>query len=159
MEIIKFLDWEFNVDKEETTAGYQKALAGGSNFCKCTMCENFVASRNTIYPDTIKKLFNDLGIDYKKEAETYHMTKLDNGLHYYGGWFHFIGQIIKGKDMKIPAGSNGYTLESIEITNNFHISFLPGSSLSFLDKEKYHLIQVEFFTSIPWVIEKEKEPN
>ena len=158
MEIVKFLDWEFSVDKDATFAGYQKVDIGGANHCKCTMCENFAASRETIYPDVIKNLFIDLGIDYKKEAESYHITILDNGLHYYGGWFHFVGQIIKGKDAKIPTGKNGHTLDTVEITKDFYVCFHNDYALSFFDKDNFDLVQVEFTASIPWIIDKAKEP-
>ncbi len=158
LEKVTFIDWEFNVDKTATLIGYQHAKAGSANYCTCTMCENFATYRHDIYPDVIKKLFEDLGIDYEKEAETYHIMKLDNGLHYYGAWFHFIGQIVKGKAAKISTANNSYNLDLFNITDYFNIGFHRDYSLSFFDKEKYELVQVEFTVSIPWIIDKAKEP-
>ncbi|MDQ3755101.1 MAG: hypothetical protein M3371_10255 [Acidobacteriota bacterium] len=57
------------------------------------MCWNFIEARQIIYPDEVLRLFDQLGVNYKREAEAYHMTRLDSGLHLYGAWLHFLVQI------------------------------------------------------------------
>jgi len=47
------------------------------------------------FPNELMMLFADLGVNYKRDAEIYHITQLESGLHQNGGWFHFIGSIVK----------------------------------------------------------------
>ena len=157
MEIFKFLDWEFLVDKESTLIGYEKVKEGGSSSCRCAMCENFNCYRTYVWPIPIKSLFADLGIDYTKDAEAAHYARLDNGLHQYGGWFHFVGKIIEKAVTTLTIEKPiDHTLT--DITDNFSIGFHKGSARTLFDENILDLVQVEFVVNIPWVIEKEKEP-
>ena len=54
----------------------------------------------------------------------------------------------------MPGG--GFTFDLTPITDNFSIGFSVGSDLAFFD-DKNGLIQVEFDTFIPWIIDKKLE--
>nr|WP_297787964.1 hypothetical protein [uncultured Allomuricauda sp.] len=98
---VKYKDWVFEVEFSRTKEIYSLLETGSPESCGCNECLNFSQNRDKIYPKEIKELFCELGIDYKKESEIYHQVRLENGLHYYGGWFHFKGKIKNGKDCKI----------------------------------------------------------
>jgi len=150
-----FKEWKLEVDKELTQQTYFQIEKGSAESCGCHYCRNFALQRESIYRDDVKVLFFLLGIDYSKETEISHLTKLENGLHLYSGWFHFKGDFI-GKDCSVPLPNGGYTLELTSITESFNIGFRRDNALTAF-KDKEHLVQVEFECEIPWVIEKELE--
>ncbi|MBK8153868.1 MAG: hypothetical protein IPK61_13050 [Saprospiraceae bacterium] len=155
MTTIKFREWELIVDRELTKQTYQKVEIGGAESCECNDCKNFVHNRETIFPDEIKILFDNLGIDFKKDSEICHYCRQKDGLHFYGGWFHYKGQF-KGKDCTLPKGNNGYSLDLTPINDKFSIGFHYDSSLTYFDN-KENLVQIEFDAKTLWTIEKESE--
>ncbi|MBW8359734.1 MAG: hypothetical protein K0M63_08055 [Weeksellaceae bacterium] len=88
---VKYRDWELFSDRETTEQTYSEFENSGAESCGCDYCKNYIAQRETVFPDDIKELFKKLGIDYMKEIEISEFAKLENGLHYYNGWFHFKG--------------------------------------------------------------------
>ena len=155
---VKYKEWTFEVEHGRTKEIYDKVEFGSPEGCGCNYCENFATNRENIYPDEIKNLLSEFGIDYKKESEIYHMARLETGLHHYGGWFHFKGKIIEGKDCKIDLGGGGSTFDTDKVVDNFEIAFMKGSDLTFFDKEeKDNLIQIEFIADSEWVLDKEIE--
>ncbi len=46
-----------------------------------------------------------------RDAEVYHTTRLQTGLHLYGRWFHFVGKILK--EPTGPAKLNNFTVDFI----------------------------------------------
>ena len=154
--IVKFKDWTFEVDKALTEGTYNAILGSGADTCSCNNCKNYVAYRDKVFPEEVINLFNDLRIDYRKEVEITTWEVLPNGLHHIGGWFHFKGTILKGKDYRVPLKSSGHTFNLTPITDNFSIGFAEGSDLTFFE-DKAGLVQVEFDTKIPWVIDKSLE--
>lgn len=153
---LKFRDWTFEVDRQLTIRTYEKVSGSGADGCICNDCKNYVAYRDNVFPSEIKQLFVDLGIDYKKEVEITSFEILENGLHHIGGWFHFKGKVLSGKDYRVPLPSGGYTFDLTKITDNFEIGFAEGSASTFFD-DKIGLVQIEFMTNIPWVIDKTLE--
>lgn len=142
---VKYREWTFEIDYERTIAVYDKIEQGSPENCICHDCKNFSANRENIYPQEFKQLLSELGIDYKKEAEIYHMGKLEDGLHHYGGWFHFKGKILKGKDCKIPLGNGGSTFDTVEINDKFGLAFIKAADLAYFDKTEFDdLVQIEF---------------
>ncbi len=155
LEIIKYKDWKFEVDTDFTRNMYSKFPSGGANQCECRDCKNFAANRNEAYPYEIKELFTKIGIDYNKESEVYHHIRLESGLHFYGGWFHFKGKFINGNDCRIFHSPEAYTFNMTDITENFRIGFTLGNSPSLFESLD-GLIQIEFETNIPWIISEEE---
>ncbi len=157
-KIITYRDWTFEVDFDRTIQVYKSMDSGSPELCSCNDCKNFVENREAIYPSEIKDLLSYLGIDYRKEMEISHFCKLENGLHHYGGWFHFKGAIIKGKDCKINLPNGGSTFDTVHVTKDFQIAFMKDNSLHIFDQnEKNELIQIEFLANSEWIIDKELE--
>ncbi len=152
-KIVKFKDWTLEVDKVSTQRTYNSISLSGSETCDCSDCKNYIAYRDKVFPEEIIQLFIELGIDFKKEVEITTWEILPNGLHRIGGWFHFKGQVLKGKDYRIPVPLGGYNIDLTKISDNFSIGFAEGNDLTFFEDKK-HLVQIEFDTSIPWVIDK-----
>ena len=137
---------------ELTKSTYEQTKEGGCDSCICDDCKNFANSRELAYPEEIKQLFKDLGIDYKKEVETYTVQKTEVGLYKYYGWFHFKGSFT-GKNCSIPLPNGGFTLDLTPISENFSIGFSIENSLTFFESKK-DLVQIEFETYLPWIFEK-----
>lgn len=155
MTTVKFREWELIVDRELTKLTYDNVALGGPESCGCNDCKNFSNNREDIYPEEIKTLFDQLGIDFKKESEICHYCRQSDGLHYYGGWFHFKGKF-KVKDCTVPTGSGGFTFDLTPINDKFSIGFRYDSALTFFD-EKENLVQIEFDAITSWIINKELE--
>jgi hypothetical protein len=153
METLTYRDWTFEFDKQLTIDTYSQIKESGADSCKCNDCKNYVAYRDKVFPDEILRLFCDLGIDYKKEVEITNWEKQPNGLHHIGGWFHFKGKVLKGKDSMIPLPNGGFTFDLTQISDNFSIGFSEGNDLTFFD-DKNGLVQIEFDTFITWIIDK-----
>ena len=156
MKIVKFKDWTFEVDKALTEQTYERNSGSGADTCSCNDCKNYVAYRDKVFPTEIIQLFSDLGIDFRKEVEITTWETLPNRLHHIGGWFHFKGQLLTGKDFRVPIPSGGHTFDLTRITDNFSIGFAEGNDLTFFDN-KFGLVQIEFDTNIPWIIDKSLE--
>lgn len=156
-EIVNYMDWVLEVDRKSTEQAYHAVSASGADTCSCSNCKNYVAFRDKVFPAEIKELLDNLGIDYRKEVEIISWEVLPGGLRHIGGWFHFKGRILKGKDYRIPLPGGGYTFDLTKVAENFSIGFAKGSDLSFFE-DKADLVQVEFDTNIPWVIDKALQP-
>ena len=91
---LTYKDWKFEVDKELTHNEYTIIDNSSAESCGCENCLNYIAFREKVFPNEIGDLFEKLGIDQNKEIEISHIAKLENGLHYYCGWFHLIGSFI-----------------------------------------------------------------
>jgi hypothetical protein len=155
MTNLKFRDWEIIVDKQLTKSTYDKTIIGSADACICDECKNYTNYRDNVFPEEIKQFLKQLGVDYKKESEVCRYCKLENGLHHYGGWFHFKGQF-NGKNCSIPLENGGYTFDLTLITDKFSIGFLMSSALAFFENHD-NLVQIEFEVKIPWTIDAESE--
>ena len=49
-----------------------------------------------------RNILDQLGIDYKKEAEVY-ATPLSENKILYSGWYHACGRILKGEQVPVPS--------------------------------------------------------
>jgi hypothetical protein len=139
MPKIIYRDWIFDADVGVTCAGYETISVGGVETCDCAGCRNFLAQRDSVFPAEVLKLFSELGVDYKRDAEIYHTARLEPNLHLYGGWFHFVGTILKE-----PIGPA--TLD------NFTIDFIPNRDLAAKAFAHQPLVQIEITVKLPWVL-------
>lgn len=157
LEIANFGNWRVKFDCEATRAAFSAVSQGAAESCGCEDCLNFAAARLQAYPPEVLAMFERLGIDFSKEAENWRVCREESGLHLYGGFFHFIGSIEDGKDAFTWINQTG-TLE-LEKTNSYfeygftsHVNLLPESFAG------ENIVQIEFQTRIPWLIEA-KEPE
>jgi hypothetical protein len=159
LEIVKYKDWVIEVDRLQTLQAYQNIEEGRASICKCSDCENYAQNREMYFPEEVKLLFRNLGIDLMKEADATRNKKLENGLHAYTGWFHFIGIMVHGKNCRVKTNaSGGFKDELLKIEDNFEMGFCKGwgrIESAFKEEVRSELIMLHFSTSIPWVIDKE----
>lgn len=155
---VNYRNWIFEVDYERTKEVYGELPSGSPERCTCSDCKNYSVNRENIYPQEIKNLLSELGIDYKKEVEIYSICRLNNGQYQYGGWFHFKGRIKVGRDCKVDLGGGTSQFQLETITDGFDIGFTKDFALRYFeDEEKNDLIQIEFTAISDWVIGKELE--
>ena len=153
---LSYQKWKLAVDKELTQNTYATVAGSSADACVCNDCKNYIAYREQVFPAEIRTLFTELGIDYRKEVETFRYEILPNGLHHIAGWFHFKGQVLAGPNYQEPLPSGGHTIHLTHITDTFAIGFAEGSSLAYFE-DKAGLVQVEFEAHIPWVLDKALE--
>jgi len=154
---VQFQEWTFEADVDRTKEVYKKVHRGGSDECRCDLCENYRIQKEFIFPNEVLDLFVALGIDLRKECEIYATHKLENGCINYHGWFHFVGHLIAGPNCKQQVTETVWTMDLLPVTSGFQIGFCEDRSLAFFDKED-DLVQVEFETGLSWRSER-PEPN
>jgi hypothetical protein len=145
-------------DPDATRQAYSGVKWGGAESCPCTSCKNYVLVRDIAYPKEAMDLFGQFGIDYHKEAEVYRWWREPQGLHWYQGWFHFVGFIVSGKDAESIVGLDhkGEPYGKIDlkpITDNFSIGFTKRAEL--VDpafRTGKPITQIDFSTKIPWML-------
>ena len=133
MEVIRFKNWKFEVDKALTLETYSHVSKGGAESCLCNDCINYIQNREKVFPEEVKSLFSNLGIDYNKEVEILSYQILSNGLHHIAGWFHFKGKLIEGENCKKDIENEVSQIELTAIDNNFSIGFCEQNSLTFFE--------------------------
>jgi hypothetical protein len=159
MKEVAFRDWRFLCDSAATEKMNNLMEQGGAEQCGCAPCKNFIQYRDNVYPQELLNVFQESGISTDREVEIYHVLNTGNGVHKYGGWFHFVGRMLVGEDCKSPiADGSGYELKLKKLSEDFEIGFTTECLMwpdSMKDKEG---IQLEFMTNIPWVID-DSEPD
>jgi len=161
MKPLKLFPWTIYCDYEATLKAYTHIQRGGSEECDCDKCQNFVKVRDRIYPEDVLHVFSQLGIDYTKEVEVSHYNREKSGLHLYGGWFHFIGNIEYLDESYKPIWSKKGILDFklVKIGENYSWYFSDNENDLSNDVFRNHpLVQINFFVSAPWVL-KSKEPE
>ena len=145
--------WTLDTDPAATCAAYSKIAFGSPESCGCDPCVNFAASREATYPPEFRALLSELGVSFDREAEIYHNCRLENGLHSYGGWFHFVGSIISGADAFGSIDANSGAFELHQITDQFSAGVSVRTALVNQAFDSQSLLQLEFAAKIPWSIE------
>jgi len=105
--------------------------------CTCIPCKNYLAVREKYFPQQTSEVLQSFGIQYKKDIEVYHMGKVE-GLHLYGLWFYFVGEILKE-----PVYQNS-------------VAFIAGGKWlppSFVNKR---LVSIDIELRLPWEIALEE---
>lgn len=147
--------WLIEADPLATGRCYAQLPVGMD--CTCCYCRNFDAARGRTFPAEFVALLETLGVDPAKPAELCHWCREPSGWYRTGGWFHCVGTILSGEDAIHWEGHVG-TCRLEE--------WVPGLELGFtnhldLVREVFAglpLVQLEFVTRVPWVLE-EPEPE
>jgi hypothetical protein len=157
MEIVNVGRWNLKTNCAETCMAHSGVPIGSPESCGCEQCLNFASARDRAYPPEALAIFEQLGIDPRKESEIWYTHRDESGMHHYGGFFHFVGCIESGKDAKqIVNEVRTFDLEPIE--GYFEFAFTSNAQLipeSFSGKQ---IVQLEFQTRVPWVL-KTPEPD
>ena len=142
----EFGQWQYSVDRDATVAAYARAAHGDAVRCGCNGCRNFVAARSQVFPPDFVALLNSLGIDPTKEGEVYTEGRKAPGSHYYGGWFHFVGELFVTGDFAFVTFSNGLL-----------VSMCKKSAPGLPELNGLSLVQLEFRAEdVPWLLAEEE---
>ena len=161
MTEITYKSWKFQADKETTASTYASVTKGSADEDESIEGVNFSKQREKVYPEEIKTLFGQLGIDYKKETEVSHHVNLENGMHVYTGWFHFKGSFEGPNYLDKISKDNpeeDKEFNVTEISKTFSIGFRNENFLTNFE-DRSNLVQVEFECMIPWILDLEFEPE
>jgi hypothetical protein len=152
LKSIQYGRWAISCDAESTRSAYACVATGSPEECGCDPCLNFAAQRADIYPTAILALFEELGITTNREAEIYHLARLESGRHLYGGWFHFVGSILSGTDAAKQVAENIWKPDLETASEYFNLGFSSRVQLVRKPFEGLQLVQVEFTAQVPWII-------
>jgi hypothetical protein len=142
-------------DRNATLAAYAELQQGWTERCGCGGCRNFIAAREQAFPDAFRNFLAEFGIDPTKEGEAIHYGPVDGGLHFYGGWFYFVGKLTEA----------GERLTTIPLPgSSARIQPLPGPREGFQYWFSTNFARppaifggkmgaVEFTTLLPWIID------
>lgn len=127
--------------------------------CTCDDCRNFADSFPAPFPPEALALFQRLGIEARYPSEVVHYNRIQPERHYYGGWFHVIGELLEG-EAQVDAHYN-----RIDEHGNRVRDFAPlgtGFELRFSTRWQpmpevfagRPTVALEFFTAAPWVLDE-----
>jgi len=147
--------WLVEYDCDATRQGYAQMPSGTG--CSCFGCRNFDAAVGHTFPNQFFELAHALGIDVTKPAQLYLWRRELPGLWLNGGWFHFVGSLLEGRDASQWSGNVG-TLELEEYVPGLEIGLSSEIALVAKEFEGATVVQMEFRTHVPWVL-NEDEPD
>lgn len=147
MEIVKYLDWVLETDRLKNEALYKKVEVIGTQSCGCEDCQYFDSIRDEFFPEEIKQLFAQLGIDIKRNFNVDGFGGGQMGQSF-NGQFHFKGQLLEGEDCYVQTEFGGYQLNLQSVSDNFKIGFTKTTSPSFFNDET-DIIKIEFMARVP----------
>jgi hypothetical protein len=131
-------DQVIRYDRDRTQRVYAGVEKGDADVCGCLYCQNFAAQRASAFPETFKRLLDQLGIDPSKEGEVYELGSTERGTFSYGGWFYFCGEMLEAGERNTTSGAFEYWFTAkIPNAHAFH-----GESV----------IAVEFLTTLNWIL-------
>lgn len=142
--------WELDHDPVLTASCFAQHIV--KNPCDCTDCRNFRVAIDSAFPPPFRHLLNQLGIDVSKPAELCHYGQPGHTCPT-GGWFHFIGSIVAGGDAWRQTSDTSWTgdlepyLGMVELGFSNRVALLPTVFIG------HPIVQLEFSTNVPWVLE------
>ena len=142
--------WSFRCDPQLTQQLYRQLPEPS---CDCTDCTNFRAAGDQAFSPPFLHLLQQLGIDKTKPAELCHYGTTGEPMPT-NGWFHFVGHLDRGEDAWRSSGETSYTLEAEPFPGIKSIGFTLQLSLVPDVLIGQPLVQLEFESVVPWVIER-----
>jgi hypothetical protein len=147
-------------DRDATSAAYAQLQQGWAGKCGCSGCRNFIAARKRAFPDVFLAFLVELGIDPTKDGEAVHYGPVEGNLHFYGGWFYFVGEVIEAGEILTTVPFHG-SPSLIQMGSYPGEGFQYWFSTSFARPPAIFgscVQAVEFTTLIPWVLEEPWDP-
>ncbi len=154
----EFGRWRLRLDVDSTRRAYSSIDVGSPESCGCHPCLNFAANRDANFPSAIRDFLTVAGVPIDREAEIYHNCRLDSGLHSYGGWFHFVGEILSGSDACTTIDQQSWTFDLHDFGSNALAG--PSTKIALINPafDDSNVLQLEFSVEIPWVIQADEAP-
>src|SRR5262245_29774835 len=97
MKLLELPAWRIEFDRPATVAAHARVTVPAPEACGCDPCRNWARTRQRILPAAFLGLLDRLGVPIDREAEVYHICRLESGLHSYGAWYHFVGRVLYGE--------------------------------------------------------------
>ncbi len=149
--------WLIECDPEATRRSY--AAMGERYSCDCTPCRNFAALGPAAFPPRAHEVLKELGIDFYRPSEIYHISRLKSGLQHYGGWYRCVGHIESGPGAEAPEiSSESERFPTAVVTEHFYFWCSSKRELAPKPFDNLPLVQVDFYAELPWVL-PEAEPE
>lgn len=133
-------------DRDATLTAYVRLKRGSAEMCGCNVCRNFLAQRDSVYPQHFLKLLDQLGIDLTKEGDLYEEGPLADNVQPSGGWFYFVGEVVEAGDRLTEMGRDFQCF--IRSAGATSVTKLFGDSVCAL----------EFTTRVRWVLDASYDP-
>ena len=157
MRIIELVPWRIACDCEATSRIYGSGFIGKADQCDCEHCLNFAAVRDEVYPAGVRNVFEQMGIDFRKESEIFYVHSIPPGRHLYGGEFKFIGTVQYIDESYRPSEEMPGVLKLVEVTENFSWAFSDDKVGPYAKIPGYHhRAYISFNVIVPWVLEAEE---
>lgn len=137
---ITLLCWRLEIDPDVTRQAYERLAVG----CDCAYCRNFLAALAQL-PQQVHRTLHILGVDPAKPAEIVEYTQNPDGTHYYGWWYHLVGQMSADHDGTTDRAT------SVQLTADTTVTITTKIDLAAPDFPQ-PILQIEFFTNLPWVL-------
>lgn len=144
--------WTLRVDVEATRAAYAAVPAGGTDRCRCEQCVNFERARERAYPPELRALLEELGVDWRKEAEACHLTRLRPGWHLYNGWFHVVAVIESGREAWRRVGDSLSEPDFERLGDSLQVGISTREHLLPAPFRGRPVVQLELLAEVPWVL-------
>jgi hypothetical protein len=144
MEEILLGDQIIRYDLERTKNAYAGMKTGSAERCGCRFCRNFVAQRNSIYPEPFRRLLDQLGIALDKEGDVFELGPVGSGV-LYNGWFYLAGELVRAGERMTDGGPG--------LQYFFRSSYRPKALADFGEE----VLALEFSTTLLWVISEEPD--
>jgi hypothetical protein len=146
--------WTLELDPSATAKAYSVFSEGDSERCGCNGCLNIIASRDSMYPDSVATFMKAARIPRDREVRVGHFGEIRDLVHVYDAAFPFIGSIIDGADARTPRpDGRGWWVDLEPINDAFkigvtsHLQKLPDSFPPELT------LQLELQFELPWLLD------
>jgi hypothetical protein len=146
LEIVKYRDWVLEADRLKNETLYNDVEIPGTQSCGCEDCQYFESIADELFPIEVKQLFEQLGINIKKnfDVSSFGGGQMGNA---FNGQFHFKGTLLEGADCYELTQHGGYQVNLLPVGDNFKIGFTKTTSPSFFTDEA-DIIKIEFMARV-----------
>lgn len=158
MNVLDVGRWKVRPDVSRTREAHSRLSTSGAAACGCDGCLNFEAYRDQLLRSPLGELLKSLGIDPPWEAEVHEFGQVASSRHAYGGWYHFVGQLVSGDppwhvvDAQLKTAAFDRLAPGIEIGVHNDCQLVPEAFRGL------PLVQLEIQVEIPWVISLPEPP-
>ena len=142
--------WELDIDPLRTAACFARYPKDAA--CTCAGCRNFRALGEHAFPVEFRAVATELGIDVTKPAELGHYDE-GGARRSLDGWFHLVGNIVGGRDAWRQVGAMAWTADTEPLLGLTGLGFTDRIALLPEAFEDQSVVQLEFQTKVPWVLE------
>jgi hypothetical protein len=148
MTLLELPGWQLEYDHAATKAAYGLAPNIGPSACNCDPCRNWAATRVLLLPTEFRLLLERFGVPIDREAEVYHMGRLNSGLHLYGAWYHLVGRVLSGELEDSPFVQMG----TFSVFFHSKPALLPDAFAN------DPVVQLEATAEVPWLSDIPESP-